>query len=71
MTYLLLDDELDEQDKQGPAAEGFTTTFIFSVANLEAPVNTGYYQSSAKSIDHNLYVSLPPFQRLHCSILTK
>jgi len=56
MTYLLLDDEKDEKDKVGPAANGRTTTYIFNVANLEAPVNTGFYQSPAKSIDHNQYV---------------
>lgn len=56
MTYLLLDDEQDELNKVGPAANGHTTTFIFNVANLEAPINTGFYQSPAKSIDHNLYV---------------
>ncbi|KAK0670307.1 hypothetical protein QBC41DRAFT_318240 [Cercophora samala] len=55
-TFLLLDDELDEQNKVGPAANGRTTTYIFNVANLEAPVNTGFYQSPAKSIDHNQYV---------------
>lgn len=60
-TYLLLDDELDEMDKVGPAANGHTTTYIFNVANLEAPINTGLFQSPAKSIDHNQYVSSPPF----------
>ncbi|KAK1758905.1 hypothetical protein QBC47DRAFT_449616 [Echria macrotheca] len=47
MEYLLLDDELDEQNKRGPAANGHTTTYIFNVADLEAPVNTGFYQSPA------------------------
>ena len=57
MEYLLLDDELDGQNKQGLAANGRTTTYIVNVANLEAPVNMGFYQSLAKSIDHNQYVS--------------
>jgi len=57
MTFLLLDDEQDELNKVGPAANGHTTTYIFNVTNLEAPVNTGFYQSPTKSIDHNLYVS--------------
>ncbi|KAF4463652.1 choice-of-anchor B domain [Fusarium albosuccineum] len=56
MEYLLLDDELDEMRSAVPGANGHTTTFIFNVANLEKPVNTGYYQSPAKSIDHNQYV---------------
>ncbi|KAK5653076.1 hypothetical protein OQA88_9363 [Cercophora sp. LCS_1] len=55
-TYLLLDDELDEMNKVGPAANGHTTTYIFNIANLEAPINTGLWQSPAKSIDHNQYV---------------
>ena len=56
MEYLLLDDELDERDGVFPANDGRTTTYIFSVADLEKPVNTGYYKSPAKSIDHNQYV---------------
>ena len=56
MKYLLLDDELDEQDKTGVAANGRTTTYIFDITSLASPVNTGYYQSPAKSIDHNQYV---------------
>lgn len=55
-TWLLLDDELDEQRRVGPAADGRTTTYIFNVANLESPINTGVYKSPAKSIDHNQYV---------------
>ena len=56
MKYLLLDDELDEQDKTGVAANGRTTTYIFDITSLTSPINTGYYQSPAKSIDHNQYV---------------
>lgn len=56
MTYLLLDDELDEQNRVGPAANGHTTTYIFNVADLENPINTGLFQSPARSIDHNQYV---------------
>lgn len=55
MTYILLDDELDELRGNGPAANGRTTTFIFNIADLTRPVNTGYYQSPARSIDHNQY----------------
>jgi choice-of-anchor B domain-containing protein len=57
MAFLLLDDELDEMDGTDPGADGHTTTYIFNITNLEAPVNTGHYKSPAKSIDHNQYVS--------------
>ncbi|KAF1983287.1 hypothetical protein K402DRAFT_361352 [Aulographum hederae CBS 113979] len=56
MSYILLDDELDELDRTGPAANNHTTTYIFDIRDLAAPVNTGYYQSPAFSIDHNQYV---------------
>ncbi|KAK5096262.1 hypothetical protein LTR24_002668 [Lithohypha guttulata] len=57
MEYLLLDDELDELESVGPSnGNNRTTTYIFDVKNLHAPMNTGYYQSPAKSIDHNQYV---------------
>ncbi|KAI5359689.1 Putative choice-of-anchor B domain-containing protein [Septoria linicola] len=59
MTMLLLDDELDELDGVGPSAgNGRSVTYLFNIANLEKPVNTGFYQSpeGVKSIDHNLYV---------------
>lgn len=56
MTHLLLDDELDEEEQAGHAANNHTTTYVFDITSLENPVNTGYYQSPAKSIDHNQYV---------------
>jgi choice-of-anchor B domain-containing protein len=56
MKYLLLDDELDEVDQVGPAANGHTTTYVFNIADLENPINTGYFQSPARSIDHNQYI---------------
>lgn len=54
--YLVLDDELDEEDRTGPAAEQFPVTYIFDIRNLEKPVNTGFYKSKQKAIDHNQYV---------------
>ncbi|TKX19772.1 hypothetical protein C1H76_7970 [Elsinoe australis] len=55
-TFLLLDDELDERDGTvGPATNKRTTTYIWNVTNLEAPVNSGFYQSPKRSIDHNQY----------------
>jgi choice-of-anchor B domain-containing protein len=61
MNYLLLDDELDELNQAGPPAGyaggelNHTTTYIFDVSDITAPVYTGFYQSPAKSIDHNQY----------------
>lgn len=54
--YLLLDDELDEVDGTGQAANGHTTTYIFDVSDLSEPKHTGTYQSPVRSIDHNQYV---------------
>jgi len=54
--YLLLDDELDEEDASGPAADGYPVTFIWDIRSLAAPKQTGTYKSSTKSIDHNQYV---------------
>jgi choice-of-anchor B domain-containing protein len=56
MTFLLLDDELDELNQVGYAANGHTTTYIVNITSLANPVFTGYYQSPVKSIDHNQYV---------------
>lgn len=56
MKYLLLDDELDEQEKTGAAENGHTTTYIFDITDLAKPKYTGLYQSPARSIDHNQYV---------------
>ncbi|EON68990.1 hypothetical protein W97_08248 [Coniosporium apollinis CBS 100218] len=56
MSFLLLDDELDEMRGTGAAANGRTTTYIFNITNLAAPINTGLYQSPVKAIDHNQYV---------------
>ncbi|KAF8637048.1 hypothetical protein AX16_010903 [Volvariella volvacea WC 439] len=55
--FLLLDDELDEINAAGPAADGFPVTYIWDIRNLRAPVLTGYYKSPQKSIDHNQYVA--------------
>ena len=56
MTFLLMDDELDEKDQVGVAANQHTTTYLWNVTSLANPINTGTYQSPAKSIDHNQYV---------------
>ncbi|KAL8672788.1 MAG: hypothetical protein Q9168_002782 [Polycauliona sp. 1 TL-2023] len=41
MSFLLLDDELDEEDGTGVAANGRTTTYIFNITTLASPINTG------------------------------
>ncbi|KAK0650028.1 hypothetical protein B0T16DRAFT_509074 [Cercophora newfieldiana] len=56
MRFLLLDDELDEQNKKGPAANQRTTTYVVDITSLTKPIFTGTYQSPAKAIDHNQYV---------------
>lgn len=54
--YLLLDDELDEQEKTGPAEDQHTTTYIVDIQDLTNPVFRGVYKSPQRSIDHNQYV---------------
>ncbi|RYO75018.1 hypothetical protein DL766_009037 [Monosporascus sp. MC13-8B] len=56
MTYLLLDDELDEQERNGPAADQRTTTYVVDISDLTHPVFRSVYKSPAKAIDHNQYV---------------
>ena len=53
---MVLDDEYDEVDKRGPAANGHATTFIWDIRDLVHPKQTGYYQNPRVSIDHNQYV---------------
>ena len=55
-THLLLDDEYDEYDKAGLAADGHPVTYIWDISDLRAPKQTGYYKSDAYSIDHNQYI---------------
>lgn len=54
--FLLIDDELDEQRKAGPAADQKATTYIWNISNLEKPIQTGLFKSSVVSIDHNQFV---------------
>ncbi|PFH54506.1 hypothetical protein AMATHDRAFT_72294 [Amanita thiersii Skay4041] len=55
--FLLLDDEFDEYDKNGAAADQRATTYIWNIASLESPVLTGYHKSDIVSIDHNQYIN--------------
>lgn len=50
-TYLLMDDELDEQ------SYGFNTrTRVWDISNLDSPLLLGYYSGTTPAIDHNLYL---------------
>ena len=49
--YFLLDDELDELDFGHP-----TWTYIWNLADLDAPVLIGHYTGPTNAIDHNQYV---------------
>ncbi|KAN0059775.1 hypothetical protein ACQY0O_008349 [Thecaphora frezii] len=55
-TYLVLDDELDEQKKTVTAADGHTRTYLWNISKLSKPVLEGVYRSPVTSIDHNQYV---------------
>lgn len=54
--YLLLDDELDEQEGNGEAADGHTTTYVVDITDLTWPVFRGTYKSPVRAIDHNQYI---------------
>ncbi|KAI9167914.1 hypothetical protein HJFPF1_04055 [Paramyrothecium foliicola] len=54
--YLLLDDELDEQEQTGPAEDQHTTTYIVDIQDLAYPVFRGVYKSPQRAIDHNQYI---------------
>ena len=69
MTLVLLDDELDERCNTSPelsycqvypqmglSGETKTTTNVFEVSDLEAPVFQGAYVHKDTAIDHNLYI---------------
>lgn len=56
MTHLLLDDELDEMKNTAQGGNNKTTTYLWDIRKLTSPINTGYYKSQAKAIDHNQYV---------------
>ncbi|KAH7367131.1 hypothetical protein B0T11DRAFT_50561 [Plectosphaerella cucumerina] len=54
--WLFLDDEYDENDLSGPAADGYPVTYIWDIRSLENPKQTGIYKAANKGIDHNQYV---------------
>ncbi len=49
--HFLLDDELDERNTGVNSS-----TYIWNVADLDAPAVTGIYRGPSTSIDHNLYI---------------
>lgn len=56
MEYLIMDDELDEMQRSGPAADGIPVTYIWDIRDLEHPKNTGHYKGTVRSVDHNQYI---------------
>ncbi|KAE9982267.1 hypothetical protein EG328_011063 [Venturia inaequalis] len=54
--WLLMDDEYDEVLEAGLAESGNSITYIWNIADLSKPRQTGYFRSSAHSIDHNQYI---------------
>lgn len=51
-----MDDELDEHNGTGLAADGFPVSYIWDIRDLQKPKQTGYFKSSVRGIDHNQYV---------------
>ncbi|KAF7440133.1 hypothetical protein PC9H_000477 [Pleurotus ostreatus] len=55
--YLILDDELDEVNGAGAAADGNAVTYIWDVSDLENPKQTGLFKTPGVTIDHNQYIA--------------
>ena len=51
--FIISDDELDEADAVGPAADGRPVSYLWDITDLENPKQTGYYKAKFKGIDHN------------------
>jgi len=54
--FLIMDDEYDEVDAVGPAADGFPVSYIWDISSLASPKQTGYYKGLRRGIDHNQFV---------------
>jgi choice-of-anchor B domain-containing protein len=54
--YLVMDDEIDELERAGPAADTYAVTYIWDIRDLENPKQTGLYKSTTPATDHNQYV---------------
>jgi len=55
--FLIMDDELDEYNGTGIAADGFPVSYIWDIRNLQQPKQTGHFKSSIRGVDHNQYVN--------------
>ncbi|PWW77341.1 hypothetical protein C7212DRAFT_350723 [Tuber magnatum] len=51
--FLIPDDEYDEHDGVGPAAERHPVTYIWDIRGLKTSKQTGHYKSSQYDIDQN------------------
>ncbi|KFA49962.1 hypothetical protein S40293_01205 [Stachybotrys chartarum IBT 40293] len=54
--WIFMDDEYDEVEVAGPAADGYPVTYIWDIRNLESPRQTGLFKATNRGIDHNQYV---------------
>lgn len=55
--FIILNDELDEVDGNGPAASGRPVTHIIDLRDLRNPKATGtFFAADLKGVDHNTYV---------------
>lgn len=55
--FVLLNDELDEVEGVGDAADGIPITHIIDLTDLRNPKWTGFFKNTDhKAIDHNLYI---------------
>ncbi|KAF5523867.1 hypothetical protein CGCA056_v004397 [Colletotrichum aenigma] len=55
--FLVLDDEIDERNKTGPAADGFPVTYFWDIRSLASPRQTGIFKGTVRSVDHNQYIN--------------
>lgn len=51
--FVVIDDELDEIDGAGLAADGRPVTYFWDVSDLENPKQTGHYKAKFRGVDHN------------------
>lgn len=54
--FINLNDEIDERNSSGPAADGYPITYIFDIRDLENPKQSGIWKANHYGIDHNEYV---------------
>jgi choice-of-anchor B domain-containing protein len=54
--WLFMDDEYDEVEVAGPAADGYPVTYIWNIQDLENPKQTGLFKAANRGIDHNQYL---------------